>query len=75
VNTLARVVYAREAFEDGDVGLGYAVLVDLELDLASDAENCSTTVEKFRCDDCGARFTWPGELDHHQQFAHFAEAA
>jgi hypothetical protein len=31
--------------------------------------------QRFRCHRCGRAFRWPGELDHHRQFTHFAEAA
>jgi hypothetical protein len=34
---LARVVRTIEAIEDGDVGLAYAILVDLELDAEPEA--------------------------------------
>lgn len=71
MNTLARIARAREALEDGDVGLVYDVLIDLEHDLAGALELPS---RRHVCP-CGAAFRWPGELDHHQRFAHFAEAA
>jgi hypothetical protein len=67
-NTLARVVRARDALEDGDLYLAATILADLEHDLASDF---SSTTEKFRCPECGSTFRWPGELDDHRRFVHF----
>jgi hypothetical protein len=79
LNTLARIVRAREALEVGDVGLAAAILFDLEEDVASDRAlaDSASRHERFvhACPHCATSFRWPGELDHHLRFAHFAEAA
>jgi hypothetical protein len=77
VIALARIVRAREALEDGDVGFAAAILFDLEEDLASEGSRLDSfpTSGNFCCPDCGSRFRWPGELDHRQRCAHFVEAA
>jgi hypothetical protein len=73
VTVLARIVRAREALEDGDTGFAYAIVCDLEHDLGGN--EFSPRGENLACPNCPASFRWPGELDHHQRFAHFAEAA
>jgi len=76
VTKLARIVRAREALEDGDVAFAAAILADLEDDLApAGSPDFDVPRQSLGCPECSLRFTWPGELDHHQQFAHFAEAA
>ena len=74
MSTLAGVVRAREAIEDGDVRFAAEILYDLEEDLAG-ALFCSTAVEQFRCPDCGATFAWPGELADHRDRVHWQAAA
>jgi hypothetical protein len=72
VTALARIIRAREALEDGDVAYAAAILSDLEDDLAAEEPE---QLFRFACSRCSVRFRWPGELDHHQRFTHFAEAA
>jgi hypothetical protein len=74
VTVLARIVRAREALEDGDVGLVATILLDLEEDLAGGAVSPIGN-RRLACPRCSATFDWPGQLDHHQRFVHFAEAA
>jgi hypothetical protein len=57
--TLARVIRAREALQDGDVGLAEQVLGDLETELTPARRRC-------RCETCSVSFLWPGELQRHQ---------
>ncbi len=59
------VVAALEAFEAGDDGLAVAILLSA---LEDGPVECRHTCE------CGVSFAWPGELDHHQRFAHEAAA-
>jgi hypothetical protein len=72
VDLLSRVVRAREALEDGDVGFAYATLTDLEEDLAGEL---SMPADKFPCPDYGLRFPWPGALADHRDNAHWRAAA
>jgi hypothetical protein len=60
----ARIVAAREAAEDGDFDYVRDLLGDLERDLLDRARR------RHRCDECGRRFRFPGELDHHRFEAH-----
>jgi len=59
------VVAALEAFETGDQALAVAILLGALEDGPSE--------RRYRCG-CAASFEWPGELDHHQRFAHEAAA-
>lgn len=63
----ARLTAALEAIEAGDVRLCEAILVDL-------LEEDVPAIKSHRCD-CGARFTWPGQLEHHRFVAHGWRAA
>lgn len=78
--TLARVVYARETLEAGDVGLVAAILHDLETDLAGGRVRnaCTPSHEWWRvrlaCPDCSASFRWPGELVDHRDNVHWRAA-
>jgi hypothetical protein len=74
VTVLARIVRAREALEDGDVVFAAAILFDLEEDLAGDVAHVYTS-KSLASPRCPTSFRWPGELDHHLRFVHFAEAA
>jgi hypothetical protein len=83
VSVVARIVRVREALEDGDIGFAYAIVCDLEEDLAGNdvATSFAAVPEEARasssakCPSCSASFRWPGQLDHHERFHHLAEAA
>jgi hypothetical protein len=66
VNTLARIIVAREALEVGDNGLAFDVLADLERDLTAPGPER----RPLRCSRCPARFAWAGELEHHDRLVH-----
>lgn len=56
------VVSVLEACEAGDYGHGVEILLGALEDV--------DRPPGVRCEICGARFQWPGLLDHHQRFAH-----
>ncbi len=62
MNLRAAIYCALEAIEDGDVRLA----VDILLAALEDGD----VERRLRCEGCGARFAWPGELDHHRRFSH-----
>jgi hypothetical protein len=74
MNTLARIVRAREALEDGDIGFAYDLLTDLEHDLAGGSDT-HTRPNSFPCPECGLHFTRPGQLADHRDRVHWREAA
>jgi hypothetical protein len=74
VELLSRVVRCREALEDGHVRFAAEILYDLEEDLAGGVARVYAS-NSLNCPLCPATFTWPGQLDHHQLFAHLAEVA
>jgi hypothetical protein len=69
VNTLARIVRAREALEDGDGDFAAQILADLEYELGG----LRNPLRSFPCPQCGLGFPWPGDLDTHMRFVHFDE--
>jgi hypothetical protein len=78
VNTLARIVRVREALEDGDVGFAYAIVCDLEEDLAAGESPDVLEVPPpilHGCPECGLRFRWPGQLADHRDNVHWQAAA
>jgi rubredoxin len=75
VTALARIVRAREALEDGDIGFAYELLTDLEHDLAGESPDFEVAPQSLLCPDCGLRFTWPGQLADHRDFVHWRAAA
>lgn len=68
VTVRARLVAALEAIEVGDVLLCEAILSDLL------EEEVPAVKPHHRCA-CGARFAWPGELEHHRFESHGWRAA
>jgi hypothetical protein len=60
-NVVSRIVCAQEAILDHDLDYAHVVLVDLERELVDVLGDNDRNVE---CG-CGARFRWPGELQHH----------
>ncbi len=67
MNVHAAIYSALEALEVGDVRLAVEILLTALED--GDVER------RLRCEGCGARFAWPGELDHHRRFSHWQAAA
>jgi hypothetical protein len=57
VSLAARVIAAREAIVDGDVGLAAEILAELERELEP--------ARSLDCPDCGLTFHWPGERERH----------
>jgi hypothetical protein len=63
LNLRLAIVAALEALEVGDTDLAVAILLGALEDGPTQAPECS-------CPVCGSTFGWPGERDHHLQFAH-----
>lgn len=55
------LVRALDALEDGDSGFA----ADLLRSVTSAGPACLGKSDRIRCDGCGRRFRWPGELDDH----------
>jgi hypothetical protein len=64
---VARLIFAREAIELGESAVAIAVLRGLEADLLM-------TGQPSRCGECGLRFRFVGDLDHHLRFSHGIES-
>ena len=63
----AAIIRALDALEAGDQNEAVAILLGALED--------GPTERPCVCPECGLGFEWPGLLDHHQRFSHWAEAA
>jgi hypothetical protein len=61
---LTLVIAAREALSTGDTIYADELLEDLEREVRG------RVVHRHRCAECGRKFRWPGQLEHHQLEAH-----
>jgi hypothetical protein len=61
---LTLLVAARQALSAGDTIYADELLEDLETALHQ------RVMQGHRCEECGRRFRWPGELEHHRLEAH-----
>jgi hypothetical protein len=77
VNVLSVVVRLRELLEDGrrcDGSLPGYVVTELEMVLEG-LEHDLAPRPRLRCEECGLRFQWPGQLDDHCWNVHWRERA
>jgi hypothetical protein len=58
-----------EALSDGDAVLAEQILTGLAYELETELIDAPGV----RCDNCGLRFDWPGQLDHHLRTVHWGE--
>jgi hypothetical protein len=63
-DVIARLSRALELWHDGDPVAAVQVIEDLRDEL-----EFRPIPARYRCDGCGQRFRWPGELDHHQRLS------
>jgi hypothetical protein len=68
-DALSSTTRALEALNDGETVLAVQILAGL----ARELETAIVGAPGIQCGNCGLRFDWPGQLEHHMRFVHWGE--